>query len=52
MGPGYSVQNTRMLISAVKTEEPNMLRGSFAVGTGTRSFTRHGQIVQFDQQPA
>jgi hypothetical protein len=29
-----------------------MLRGSFAVGTGTLNFTRHGQIVQSDQQPA
>jgi len=29
-----------------------MLRGSLAVGTGTRSFPRHGQIVRSDQQPA
>ena len=45
MGSGYSVQNTRMLVSAVNLREPKMLRGSSRSGYGTCRLLRHGHIT-------
>ena len=41
-----------MLASVVIVREPNMLRGSFCWRYGNSEFSRHGQIVQSDLQPA
>jgi hypothetical protein len=41
-----------MLVNVVMVAEPNMLRGSLLYGTGIPRFTRHGQIVPSDLQPA
>jgi hypothetical protein len=41
-----------MLASVVIVGEPNMLRGSFCWRYGNSEFSRRGQIVQSDQQPA
>jgi len=46
MGPGYSVQNTQMLVSVVTLTEPNMLRGSFRRGHGDFKLPHHGQTTR------
>jgi hypothetical protein len=45
MGPGYSVQNIRMLVSVVNLREPKLLCGSSRSGYGTYGLLRHGHIT-------